>query len=51
VSLAPENPWRPFCGERCRLADFGDWLGEAHAIPGEETPPDGEDVPPPARVH
>jgi endogenous inhibitor of DNA gyrase (YacG/DUF329 family) len=29
------NPWRPFCSERCKLIDFGDWLDERHAIPGE----------------
>ncbi|MFO1400220.1 MAG: DNA gyrase inhibitor YacG [Steroidobacteraceae bacterium] len=27
--------WRPFCSERCRLIDLGEWLGERHAIPGE----------------
>jgi uncharacterized protein len=29
------NPWRPFCSERCKLIDFGDWLDERNAIPGE----------------
>jgi uncharacterized protein len=27
--------WRPFCSERCRLIDLGEWLGERHAIPGD----------------
>ncbi|RMG31869.1 MAG: DNA gyrase inhibitor YacG [Gammaproteobacteria bacterium] len=32
------NPWRPFCSERCRLIDLGEWLGEGHRIPGEAAP-------------
>jgi hypothetical protein len=24
---------RPFCSERCRLIDLGDWLEEKHRIP------------------
>lgn len=30
-----EAPNRPFCSERCRLIDFGAWLTERNAIPGE----------------
>jgi endogenous inhibitor of DNA gyrase (YacG/DUF329 family) len=30
-----QYPWRPFCSERCKLVDFGAWMSEAHAIPGE----------------
>ena len=30
-----DNPWRPFCSERCKLIDLGAWLEERHAIPGE----------------
>jgi endogenous inhibitor of DNA gyrase (YacG/DUF329 family) len=26
------SPWRPFCSERCRLIDLGDWLAEKHRI-------------------
>lgn len=25
----------PFCSERCRLIDLGDWLTESHKIPSE----------------
>lgn len=28
-----ENPDRPFCSERCKLIDLGDWLEERHVIP------------------
>lgn len=31
----PDNKWRPFCSERCKLIDLGDWVSERHAIPGE----------------
>ncbi len=30
---APENPSRPFCSERCRLIDLGDWADGKYAIP------------------
>jgi endogenous inhibitor of DNA gyrase (YacG/DUF329 family) len=32
---------RPFCSERCRLIDLGNWLGERYAVPDEATEPDG----------
>ncbi|QBQ53906.1 DNA gyrase inhibitor YacG [Nitrosococcus wardiae] len=34
-----ENPWRPFCSERCRLIDLSAWATETHRIPGEEVKP------------
>ncbi|MBK1650243.1 DNA gyrase inhibitor YacG [Rhabdochromatium marinum] len=35
VPWTPESRWRPFCSQRCRLIDLGDWLDESHCIPGE----------------
>lgn len=32
--------WRPFCSERCRLIDLGEWINEKHAIPGEPVSPE-----------
>ncbi|MBA2653952.1 MAG: DNA gyrase inhibitor YacG [Gammaproteobacteria bacterium] len=29
-----KNVFRPFCCERCRLIDLGDWIAEKHVIPG-----------------
>ncbi|MBV2122442.1 MAG: DNA gyrase inhibitor YacG [Candidatus Thiodiazotropha sp. (ex Ctena orbiculata)] len=26
------SKWKPFCSERCRLIDLGDWLDENHKI-------------------
>lgn len=27
-----ENAFRPFCSERCKLIDLGDWIEERHVI-------------------
>jgi uncharacterized protein len=26
---------RPFCSERCRMADLGRWLTEGYRVPGD----------------
>ena len=31
-----ENPWRPFCSERCKLIDLGDWIEERYRIPDSD---------------
>lgn len=43
--FSQENKWRPFCSERCRLIDLGEWFAEEHAIPGQaaEIPEDSND--------
>jgi endogenous inhibitor of DNA gyrase (YacG/DUF329 family) len=28
------NPLRPFCCERCKLQDLGNWASERYVIPG-----------------
>lgn len=30
-----DNSSRPFCSERCKLIDLGEWASEKRAIPGE----------------
>jgi len=30
-----ENPWRPFCSERCKLTDLGKWVTEEYKIEGK----------------
>ena len=35
VEWSPASKWRPFCSQRCRLIDLGQWFSEEHAIPGE----------------
>lgn len=41
VKWTQQNPFRPFCSERCKLIDLGEWAGENHRIPGD---PDHQDV-------
>ena len=33
--ISADNPWRPFCSERCKLIDLGAWLKESYRVPGE----------------
>ncbi|HEX6549467.1 MAG TPA: DNA gyrase inhibitor YacG [Gammaproteobacteria bacterium] len=43
VAWTPASEFKPFCSERCRLIDLGDWLLEKHVIPGDKTgSPDSE---------
>jgi endogenous inhibitor of DNA gyrase (YacG/DUF329 family) len=39
-----ENPYRPFCSERCKLLDLGKWLREEYSIPVEEDDESTESV-------
>ena len=34
-----ENPWRPFCSERCKLIDFGRWANEEYRVLGQHINP------------
>lgn len=46
-TLAPftaRNPWRPFCSERCKLIDLGNWASESYRLP-EPGAPVGEGEP------
>ena len=45
VAWSRENRWRPFCTERCKLIDLGEWLSESHRIPGDEALPFNEQDP------
>lgn len=42
TELAASNRFRPFCSERCKLLDLGEWFAEKHAIPVVE-PDSGEE--------
>ena len=35
VIWSTENKYRPFCSERCKLIDLGEWASGGHAIPGK----------------
>jgi uncharacterized protein len=35
VLWAEASTWRPFCSERCKLIDLGDWASDRHVIAGD----------------
>ena len=39
-AYGPQNPWRPFCSERCKLIDVGAWADESFRMPTEAPPDD-----------
>jgi len=45
VAWGPESPYRPFCSERCKLIDLGQWANENYRIPADEYPLDQEGGP------
>jgi len=34
------NPFRPFCSERCKTIDLGNWISGAYRIPSRNTEED-----------
>jgi len=38
-----DNPFRPFCSDRCRLMDLGKWASEEYRIAGEKKIPRTEE--------
>ncbi|HEV8096746.1 MAG TPA: DNA gyrase inhibitor YacG [Burkholderiales bacterium] len=40
--LAPQNEWRPFCSERCKMIDLGAWASEAYRVPDPAPPTEDE---------
>jgi len=44
----PENVFKPFCSDRCKLIDLGEWASEGRKIPGDPVDPNclpvGNDV-------
>lgn len=48
VARGEDAPYRPFCGERCKLVDLGRWLDGTYSIsepitPDEANVPDSDD--------
>jgi endogenous inhibitor of DNA gyrase (YacG/DUF329 family) len=39
--FSEQNPWRPFCSERCRSVDLGAWASERFRVPVQ--PPADDD--------
>ncbi|XXQ68163.1 DNA gyrase inhibitor YacG [Neisseriaceae bacterium B1] len=45
VQWLPENAYRPFCSQRCKLIDLGEWADEKHAIVAQpETPEEWDEL-------
>ena len=38
VQWSKESKFRPFCCERCKLIDLGDWANETNTIAGTTNP-------------
>lgn len=38
LTIWQNNPYRPFCSERCRLIDLGAWAAEDYKITAEDSP-------------
>ncbi|TRW50399.1 DNA gyrase inhibitor YacG [Aliidiomarina halalkaliphila] len=43
VRWEPASKFRPFCSERCKLIDLGEWASEEKRIPGDDIPPHAND--------
>jgi uncharacterized protein len=39
VAWLPENRFRPFCSERCKLTDLGAWANEEYRVAGPSEEP------------
>lgn len=37
VEWSEQSPWRPFCSERCKLIDLGNWADESYRVPDEKS--------------
>jgi uncharacterized protein len=46
AAFGPQNKWRPFCSERCKLVDLGQWASERYRVAGDAAKPD---EPPPEK--
>lgn len=42
--FSSENPFRPFCSERCKLIDLGVWASEGYSIPAPIKPEDLDEL-------
>lgn len=47
IVLWQGNPHRPFCSDRCRLVDLGNWAAERYRIPAgpaDARPPEDDEA-------
>ncbi|MEX2262521.1 MAG: DNA gyrase inhibitor YacG [Bryobacteraceae bacterium] len=43
--ISPESPEFPFCSERCRIIDLGNWASGKYRIPSSERSRDPKEEP------
>lgn len=41
VQWTAENRWKPFCSQRCKLIDLGQWAAEKYRVPVVRRPEEG----------
>lgn len=39
VAWTSNNDFKPFCSNRCKLIDLGEWASEGHKIAGQQMDP------------
>jgi len=39
-AVQPDDPFTPFCSDRCRIIDLGNWASEKYVIPLAVDPED-----------
>ena len=40
IEWSVDNKFRPFCSNRCKLIDLGEWVNEEKSIEGESIAPE-----------
>lgn len=43
VEWSPTQKFKPFCSERCKMIDLGDWATEAYKVPCQPVDDDAFD--------
>ncbi|NOQ94551.1 MAG: DNA gyrase inhibitor YacG [Methylophaga sp.] len=44
VPWQEDQQWKPFCSERCKLIDLGEWASEGHRITGDSVQAESFDI-------
>ena len=44
AAFGPQNKWRPFCSERCKIIDLGGWAAERYRVATGEKPEDSAEA-------
>lgn len=42
VKWTAENRWKPFCSERCKTIDLGQWATEKYRVAADEQEPEDD---------